>query len=287
MSNILKIQIVLILFTASFCQTKAQLHPDCIYSQEDKLLAEQKLKLFAPDKDLPIADLLVKIGQSFTGTPYVAATLENGPGEKLVINLREMDCTTFIETTLALARTIKSGKTDFDSYGAELEKIRYRNGERNQYLSRLHYFWEWTLDNTKKQVVTDKPNLQGEKIRKNIQFMSTHPDSYQVLKDHPELLPELEGQEKALSSHDFWFFPKSNQENLLLNLRNGDIIGLTAPVDASIEVNHTGIIVQKDGQFYLLHGSQSHKKVLLSEEPIMDFLKPESKNSGIIIAKPL
>jgi len=287
MSSYLKIYFALILFSLTSCQSNAKMHKDWIYQPADKLLAEQKLKQFAPEKDKPIADLIVKIGISFLETPYVAATLENGPGEKLVINLHELDCTTFVETTLALARTVKSGKTDLESFGAELERIRYRNGIRNQYLSRLHYFWEWILDNTKKQIVSDEPNLQGEKSQKIVQFMSTHPESYPVLKGHGELLPVLAGQEKALSANDFWYFPKSNPENLLKNLRNGDIIGLTAPIDASIEINHTGIIVQKNGQSYLLHGSQSHKKILLSEEPIMDFLKPESKNSGIMIARPM
>lgn len=262
-------------------------HPDWIYTPKDKQLVEKKIRQFAPDKKLPMAELVVKIGLTFQGTPYVAATLENGLEEKLVINLRELDCTTFVETCLALARTIKSAKADFDTYGAELEKIRYQKGIRNQYLSRLHYFWEWILDNSEKQVVTGQPNRNGEKAAKNVQFMSTHPNSYAVLKEHPELIPVLDGQEKLLSANEFWYFPKTNQDNLEKNLKNGDIIGLTASVESSIEINHTGIIVQKGGQFYLLHGSQSHKKVLLSAEPISDFLRPESKNSGVMIARPL
>ncbi len=283
----LKIYFLLILLLGFAGMGSCQMHPAWIYTPEDKSLVEQKLREFAPEKSLPIADLIVKIGSTFIETPYVASTLENGYEEKLVINLCELDCTTFVETCLALARTVKSGETDFDSYGAELEKIRYRNGIRNQYLSRLHYFWEWILDNSKKQIVSDKPNFQGEKAAKSIQFMSTHPNSYAVLKEHPELVPVLAEQEKALSASEFWYFPKANQENLLKNLKNGDIIGLTAAIESAIDINHTGIIVEKDGQFYLLHGSQSHKKVLLSDEPISDFLKPESKNCGVMIARPV
>jgi hypothetical protein len=260
---------------------------NCIYQPEDKLHVEQKLTAFSTKCDMPIGDLIAEIGFSFLGTPYVAASLENGLEEKLVINLREMDCTTFVETCLALARTIKSGKTDFESFAAELEQIRYRDGIRNQYLSRMHYFSEWIHNNSKRKTINETPNLQGIKITKTISFMSTHPESYAVLRDHPELIPTLTNQEKQLSAADFYYFPKSEPENLLKALRHGDIIGLTSPADAAIDINHTGIIIQQCNGLYLLHASQTWKKVVLSEATIMDFLKPESKNSGIMIARPV
>lgn len=271
-------------FNISCAQVKLS---ECIFQPMDKQLVEEKLKAFSKKSNLPVADLMAEIGLSFLGTPYVAATLENGQEEKLVINLREMDCTTFIETCFALARTIKSGKTDFLSYAGELENIRYRNGIRNQYLSRLHYFSEWIHDNATKKIVDESPNLNGEKVPKQISFMSTHPDSYPVLKEHPELIPTLANQENKLSESDFWYFPKSNRENLLKNLKHGDIVGLTSEIDKTIDINHTGIIVQKGNNFYLLHASQTWKKVVLSDDPITDFIKPESKNSGIMIARPV
>lgn len=271
-------------FNISCAQVKLR---ECIFQPKDKQLVEEKLTAFSTKSKLPVADLMVEIGLSFLETPYVAATLENGLEEKLVINLQEMDCTTFVETCLALARTIKSGKSDFLSYAVELENIRYRNGIRNQYLSRLHYFSEWIHDNATKKIVDESPNLQGEKVSKRISFMSTHPDSYPVLKEHPELIPTITSQENQLSGADFWYFPKSNPENLLRNLKHGDIIGLTSEIDKTIDINHTGIIIQKGANFYLLHASQTWKKVVLSDDPITDFIKPESKNSGIMIARPV
>lgn len=271
--------------SACFTQTKTGLK-DCIYQPEDRKIAEEKLKTFAAKSTLPISELIPEIGYSFLGTPYVGATLENGLEEKMVINLRELDCTTFAENCLALARTVKSGKTDFESFIAELEHIRYRNGIRNQYLSRLHYFSEWILNNTSKKIVSDEPNRMGERFNKPIQFMSSHPDSYPVLKAHPELIPTLAEQEKVISGAEFFYFPKSNFENLLKNLHHGDIIGLTSSVDG-LDINHVGIIVWKDNQFHLLHAGLSAKMVVIPEGPITDFLKPESKNTGIMIARPV
>jgi Protein of unknown function (DUF1460) len=284
-----KIGFLLLLLSTSLPSSYAQLKTsplNCIFQAEDKRIAEEKLKLFSSRSALPISELIPEIGYSFLGTPYVGATLENGLEEKLVINLRELDCTTFAENCLALARTVKSGKTDFESYATELEHIRYRNGVRNQYPSRLHYFSDWIHNNAGKKIITEEPNLKGEKFEKTVRFMSSHPDSYAVLKVHPELIPSLADQEKQLSSVNFYYFPKSNPENLLRNLKHGDIIGLTSSVDG-LDINHVGIIIWKDDQFHLLHEPLSAGKVVISEGPITDFLQPASKNTGIMIARPI
>lgn len=282
-----KIGIILLVLSFGLNISLAQTNKrDCIFKPEDKRLAEEKLNLFSAKSGLPISELITEIGLSFLGTPYVAATLENGSKEKLVINLRELDCTTFVENCLALAQTVKSGKTDFESYAAELERIRYRNGIRDQYPSRLHYFSDWIHNNSEKKIISEIPNLQGEKFVKTIQFMSTHPESYPVLKSNPELIPIIAKQEKQLSTTEFYYFPKNNPENLLKALSQGDIIALTSGIEG-IDINHVGIIFRKGDQFHLLHASMSGKKVLISEGPITDFIMPESKNSGIMIARPL
>lgn len=257
-----------------------------LFTAEDKQLVEQKLQQFANKASMPINELIVEIGESFVGTPYVSATLENGIEEKMVINLRELDCTTFVENVLALSRTVKSGKKDFESFVSELQEIRYRNGVRDGYPSRLHYFSEWISNNQQKGIVDGNINRNGEKIEKAINYMSTHPADYPVLKDHPELIPAIAEQEKALCSHEFWYFPKSDIGNLYKNLKHGDIIALTSSIE-DVDINHVGIIIKKGSEFYLLHAPLSGKQVLISDGLITDFLKPTSKNSGIMIARPV
>lgn len=259
---------------------------DRIMQSEDKRIAEEKLNIFKSRSALPISELITEIGLSFLGTPYVVASLENGLDEKMVINLRELDCTTFAENCLALARTVKAGKTDFESFVSELVQIRYRDGIRDQYPSRLHYFVEWISNNQKKGLIDGTPNRNGIKSNKVINYMSTHPASYPVLKEHPELIPAIAAQEKALTQTGFMFFPKNDIPNLYKQLQHGDIIALTSNIDG-VDVNHVGIILKKGTEFYLLHAPLSGKKVLVSEGPITDFIKPESKNNGIMIARPV
>lgn len=279
----------LVLLLLSFCtgiSFAAGSQNSRIVQAKDIQLAEEKLKLFSEKADLPISELIVEIGLSFLGTPYVAATLENGPEEKLVINLRELDCTTFAENCLALARTVKKGKTDFESFVSELENLRYRDGIRNQYPSRLHYFSEWIHNNHKKGIISETPDQSGEKSVKTINYMSTHPAAYPVLKAHPDLIPVLAEQEKALTKTGFMYFPKSDIPAIYKQLLHGDIIALTSSIEG-VDVNHVGIILKKGNEFYLLHAPLSGKKVLISDGPVSDFISPKSKNSGIIIARPV
>lgn len=285
MKNLPGTLLLILLIGLNIPNAQANRH-ERILQPEDKCIAEEKLNLFSSKSNLPISELIAEIGLSFLGTPYVAATLENGLEEKLVINLRDLDCTTFVENCLALARTVKLGNTDFESFATELEKIRYRDGIRNRYPSRLHYFSEWIHNNHEKGIIDEKPNQNGEKADKIIHFMSTHPADYPVLKEHPELIPTITEQEKDLTNIGFMYFPKSNLSNLYQNLQHGDIIALTSSIEG-IDINHVGIIIKRANEFFLLHASLSSKKVLVSDEPLTDFLKPASKNNGIMIARPV
>jgi hypothetical protein len=287
MKNRLLTIVIILLSCLSDTFAQPKFNPNqCIFQPEDKLIAEEKLKLFSSKSKMPISDLIVEIGLSFLGTPYVSASLENGLEEKMVVNLRELDCTTFAENCLALARTVKLGKTDFETYVSVLEQIRYRDGKRNQYPSRLHYFSEWIHDNHNKGIINQSVNKNGISSNKTINYMSTHPTDYPVLKDHPELIPAIAKQEKELTATGFMYFPKTDIPNLYKNLKHGDIIALTSSIDG-VDVNHVGILIKKVNEFYLLHAPLSGKKVLVSEDPITDFLKPNSKNNGIMIARPV
>src|SRR5690606_12471803 len=95
-------------------------------------------------------------------TPYVAHTLEVPGPERLVINLRGLDCVSFVENTLALSRLVRAGVSDFEAFQAEIRALRYRDGAIDGYPSRLHYFTEWIADNERMGRVRDvTPELGG------------------------------------------------------------------------------------------------------------------------------
>jgi hypothetical protein len=256
-----------------------------IYSRPDSILAEDILLRFSSRQKESTAQLTAEIGRTFLGTPYVGQTLENGKEERLMVNLRELDCTTFAENCLALALTVKSGKSGFKQFTKELEKIRYRQGKRDGYPSRLHYFSDWIHDNGQKGLISEPAANFGSPLHMHVNFMSSHPDSYPVLKDHPELVPVLAEQEKTISERHYFFLKKEDVSFNEDKLNEGDIVGLTTTI-AGLDMTHVGILVKQNGRIHLLHASSALGKVVISEEPLSDLLMNKKSYTGIMIARP-
>ena len=80
-----------------------------LYTTKDSILTESLLKQFTNKRSLSsVEKQVVQIGNLFIGTPYVSKTLEKKGKEQLVVNLREMDCTTFVETVTALILSVQN-----------------------------------------------------------------------------------------------------------------------------------------------------------------------------------
>ena len=284
--------LVLLFFSHSCAQkkkaetgTKTELL-EIVYTEKDAEIFADILEKFKDQSDQPIGTLIPEIGKYFLGNEYVAHTLEVEDKEKLIVNLRELDCTTYAENLLALARTLKSENQSFEQFAKEIEFIRYRDGNRDSYPSRLHYFSDWIYNNRDNDLVTTPADEFGEPYVNQVNFMSTHTDSYKHLKNNPEYVSVIEQQEKEISSRNYYYIPKEKIADYEHMLKEGDIIGLTTSIDG-LDVAHVGVLVEQEGRMHLLHASQSNLKVEISEEPISSFLKPNSKNSGIMIARPL
>ena len=75
----------------------------------------------------------------FIGRPYVAHTLEKDGDERLVVNTRQLDCTTLVETVTALTLCACSGEQTFAAFRKRLQRMRYHDGVIDRYPSRIHY----------------------------------------------------------------------------------------------------------------------------------------------------
>jgi len=261
-----------------------------IYTQKDKEICKSKFKL-AVEKKLekePIGDVIVAIGKSFLGTNYVAHTLEKGKTETLVIDLTGLDCTTFLENALTFARCIKEGKTTFKDYEKELTKIRYRNGIIDQYPSRLHYFSDWIYNNEQKGIVKNvSKEIGSEPIKFDVDFMTTHPDSYVQLKDDPKFIPIIRKQEEAINKRTYYYIPKDTVAKVEDKIKSGDLIAITSNVKG-LDINHVGIAVRMDdGRIHFMHAPDVGYKVQITPEPLADYLTKFSKDTGIIVLRAL
>jgi len=279
--------VTVLMFACSASQKKEVASSnEIIFQPKDKEILEQVFEIFEREASTPISVLMVKVGTFLQGIPYVAHTLETEK-EQLVINLREMDCTTFAENCLAISKTIKSKNPSFEKFTRELQKVRYRNGNIEGYASRLHYFSDWIYDNDKKRSIQSISKEIAQTPYKNVvTFMSTHPESYQQLKNNSELLPIIAQQEKQISERETYYIPENKIAELEDRLMDGDIVGITTGIKG-LDISHVGILVWKAGRIHIMHASSKVEKVILSEETLEEYLKSSKSATGIMVARPL
>lgn len=258
-----------------------------VFQDQDLEILKEIMDLHNADTKEDISSLMVKVGRFFLETPYVAHTLEKGEEEHLIVNLRELDCTTFAENCLALSRTIRIGNHSFDQFAGELALIRYRDGKIHGYPSRLHYFCDWIHNNQEKQLIANTTvDIEQSSFRKEINFMGTHPDSYRQLMEDSTLVEAIAAQEKLISSREMFFIPVSLLARVENQLKDGDIVGITTNIDG-IAIQHVGILVRVEGRIHLMHASSKAQKVVISETPLEDYLLNSKSATGIMLARPV
>ena len=228
--------------------------------------------------------------KKFLGLPYVAHTLELGDKEHLIVNLHGLDCTTFVETVLALSMCDQQNKRTFDDYCKNLSMIRFREGKMTDYTSRLHYFTWWVEDNERLGIVEDivpqaAPWGAFTAVQTiNINYMSTHPTLYKQLKNHPDFVVPIKKYEQATNGRKFRYIPKKNlqwsQDTDLGVIHDGDIVAMLTDSDG-LDTRHIGIAFWKNGRLHLLHASSLYKKVLMSEETFYEYEMKQDKHTGI------
>ena len=245
-------------------------------------------------EDVPIGEAVAAIGRTFVGEPYVPYTLEvagaDGP-EALVVNLREFDCVTFVESSLALARTLhdNGGVDDPEdlrrAYITELAGLRYRSGIIAGYPSRLHYFSEWIEDNGRRGRLQPVSHLLGgTEDAEEIDFMSTHADAYPQLAQ-PENLAAIRAIEARLAEAPRYPVRQNRIAQFEDEIQTGDVIAATSTV-AGLDVAHTGIAIRIDGRLHLMHAPLVGKSVEISEKSLADRIIGIGGQDGIFVARP-
>lgn len=255
----------------------------CCAQDADSLFVERVLKQADSANTIWFAN-------QFLGCPYVAHTLEVNDTEQLVVNTRQLDCTTLVENVLALALCKQQGQTTFAAFREHLQQLRYRQGVIDGYPSRLHYFTDWINDNVSMGLVTDvqhegAPFTAIQTVKAN--YMSTHPDAYKALKANPSLVSVIATQEQKLTGKKYRYIPKAQIKNTQLlrqTVKTGDVIAITCS-KPGLEIAHLGFAVwQRDG-LHLLNASQIHKKVVLEPMTLRDYLHRHSSHTGIRVIR--
>jgi len=229
-------------------------------------------------------------GHKLLGTPYVAHTLE-GDSEMLTINIDELDCTTLVETLVALTRTTLQRRYSWRDYARNLEAVRYRHGTMGDYSTRMHYISDWILDNNARgllrEVTADVPHAQT--LVKTIDFMTTHSDSYTSLRNDSAMVERIKAVERGYRNHKYYYVKKSwlAHKDVTAALRSGDLVGIVTAIKG-LDISHMGIIEKTDdGKVYLLNASSVDMQVQIEKQPLDKYLGRSKNALGIRVFRVL
>lgn len=247
--------------------------------------------LLAEAKDKPSTENFpLFFAGKFLGRPYVAHTLEAFDTERLVVNTRELDCTTLVETVTALTLCAYRRKYAFGDYLDMLRGLRYRGGKLSDYTSRLHYFSDWIDDKQAMGMVTEIQNPVppfSASQRLDIGYMSCHTEAYSALAAHPEFVPVIKRQEAELTGKVYRYIPKSGVVNNKLMrdvVKDGDIIAITCR-KKGLDIAHLGFAVWRNDGLHLLNASMIHRKVVEEPMTLYRYLQKHPSHTGIRIVR--
>jgi hypothetical protein len=271
--------------------------PGTSWTLEDWRVLKEKIRWAAEQRldTVELGEAIAALGSTFVGATYRPGTLEAPGAERLIVNLRELDCVTFVENVLALTRFARhdglalladppAARATYERY---LRGLRYRGGMIEGYPSRLHYFSEWLAENERagrvRQITRD---LGGATDTEPIDFMSKHPAAYRQLME-AGVRDAIRAMEDRLNrAPSRWYLPEAHIAGTAGRIRNGDVIAATSTV-AGLDVAHTGFALWREGKLHLLHAPLVGRSVEISEQPLAERILAITSQDGIMVARPV
>ncbi|MCD8302059.1 MAG: DUF1460 domain-containing protein [Prevotellaceae bacterium] len=237
-------------------------------------------------------NLMLFYARELEGVPYVAHTLEVNKEEQLVVNLHELDCTTFVEVCVALTLTTWQGSTLYEDFCQNLLRIRYRQGILSGYASRNHYFSQWISSNQKLGIareISSPASLFSATREINLHYMSDHPSAYPMLAGDPSAQGLIRQYEQESSGVSVRYIPRErlqgDQSGDLGAVHDGDILAIVTSKDG-LDISHLGLAVwDSDGKLHLLNASQIHRKVVLEPMTLHTYMGKHPSQLGIRVIR--
>ena len=236
----------------------------------------------------------VRVGELARGTPYVPGTLDtyltsggNPWREPLTLSLTHFDCVTLVESCLAVARLAESGvPPSWDGFGREVERMRYRDGKRSDYGSRLHYFSEWISDGTARGLVKDLgTELGGVEDSRPLRFMTQHREKYRALGDE-KLFREIAAMEQRLDHQPRRVIPTKRIPQVVNRIESGDVLAFATEIPG-LDVTHAAFAYRdREGTLRVLHAPLSGGVVEITHTTLPESVAAIRRSTGILVARP-
>ncbi len=250
------------------------------HCEKDTAEIEYILTTLSKLKDQPLNEIILEAAKHLEGRPYVGQTLE-GDEERLVINVDGLDCVTFVENCFALAKTAEAGSTSWRDHARNLEKLRYRNGQQQNFDSRLHYTSDWISDNIMRDNLTDVTTSipDYKKIRKTLNFMTTHRDLYPAL-SVDSVFRGCKKAEESLRDITIPYISRYDAANpeVAEILETSDMISFVSNVEG-LDSSHVALLRMVDGKPYMIHASMKKGKVVFETTPLHDYFRTSNRSA--------
>jgi hypothetical protein len=235
------------------------------------------------------------VGLAARGTPYRAHALDDylklggsPETEPLTVSLADFDCVTFVEACLAIGEMASAGApADWGRFSREVERLRYRNGQRFGYPSRLHYFSEWIADNVRRGRLRDiGQELGARPDRRPLRFMTSNRDFYPALR-HEGVFRAIQAQERALDPATRWVVPTDRIPEVQARIESGDVVAFATLIEG-LDVTHASFAHRTaDGVLRILHAPLSGGAVEVTSRTLHQYVRGLGRGTGILVARPL
>lgn len=245
--------------------------------------------------DVPVGHAAIRVGERAAGTPYRPGSLDaylktggSPASEPLTLSLTSFDCVTLVESCLAVARVAGAGGAPtWDRLGHEVERMRYREGRRQGYASRLHYFSEWISDGARRGLVRDLgAELGGAEDGRPLRFMTAHRESYPALGD-TATYAEIAAMERRLDGHARHVVPTKRIPAVVDRLESGDVLAFATEIPG-LDVTHSAFAYRgDDGALRVLHAPLSGGVVEITRSTLPEYVAAIRRATGVLVARPL
>ena len=259
---------------------------DIVFEKADSIFIEEIINRHNAQSYSTTGEKVVAIAKEFIGKDYIAGTLDEHNNEPLFISCSKLDCTTFVETVLAAA--LCSTDEAFTQFCKNLELIRYRDGKRGNYTTRLHYISWWIANSAKRHIakeITTKHHTATQIL--NLNFMSTHPGSYKHLKENQTATEAIAELEKTFNNKEIKYIPKENIDKVKKeDIKEGDIIAIVTAIDG-LDVSHIGFACWQQDTLHMIHASSAVGKVVNDTTSLTNYLAKQKNHLGIRVFRTL
>lgn len=263
-----------------------------IYEKSDSLKVMRLLQ--EGKKQTKGTNIPLFFAQKMIGIPYVAHTLEVDFREKLVVNLRQMDCTTLVENVVALTLASRTENPSFAEFCKQLSRIRYQEGVCNGYASRNHYFSEWIVSNERMGLVEEIrgkfkqdyfPFLAQQVLK--LYYMSTFPEKYKMLANNPAAVKQIRENEQKINGETVRYIPRKllgEGKQVLNTVNDGDILAIVTQ-KKGLDTSHLGFAFWRNGKLHLLNASSVHKRVVIEPMTLLQYMKKNPSQLGVRVVR--